>query len=179
MKRVIAWLRGINVGGHRVTMGELKAHFESFGLSDVSTFLASGNVVFSTDRETGPDFIEALERHLEVKLSFPAPVVLRSVAETSEVAGRAEADGFEIVEGGSHYVVFLASHPEAGLRPELDGLESEMDRFVIVGREVHWLIEGKLSESPLFGRGIDQALRGSVYTMRNMNTVRRLTRRES
>jgi uncharacterized protein (DUF1697 family) len=42
-----AFLRGINVGGHRVTGPELRAPFEALGLTGVATFRASGNVVFA------------------------------------------------------------------------------------------------------------------------------------
>jgi|LSQX01.3.fsa_nt_gb uncharacterized protein (DUF1697 family) len=50
MKRYIALLRGINVGGkNKLAMSELKARFEKLGFTDVSTHLNSGNVIFSTD----------------------------------------------------------------------------------------------------------------------------------
>ena len=46
MSQYIAFLRGINVGGHRVKMDRLRAIFIELGLQDVSTFIASGNVLF-------------------------------------------------------------------------------------------------------------------------------------
>ncbi|NNK48375.1 MAG: DUF1697 domain-containing protein, partial [Gemmatimonadetes bacterium] len=51
MRQYIAFLRGINVGGHRVKMNRLGELFEELGLSNVSTFIASGNVIFWTDSE--------------------------------------------------------------------------------------------------------------------------------
>jgi uncharacterized protein (DUF1697 family) len=44
----VAFLRAINVGGRFIKMAELAAHFESLGLADVSTYINSGNVLFST-----------------------------------------------------------------------------------------------------------------------------------
>ncbi len=63
MPRYIAFLRGINLGKRRLPMSQLRSSFEELGFSDVKTFIASGNVVFSsnvrayrqpggTDRET-------------------------------------------------------------------------------------------------------------------------------
>ncbi|MDC7235247.1 MAG: DUF1697 domain-containing protein [Spirochaetales bacterium] len=50
----IALLRGINVGGNRkVEMKRLKALFEASGYTEVSTYLNSGNVLFSSSREQG------------------------------------------------------------------------------------------------------------------------------
>jgi uncharacterized protein (DUF1697 family) len=45
MGRYIAFLRAINVGGHTVKMELLCRLFESFGYSNVETFISSGNVV--------------------------------------------------------------------------------------------------------------------------------------
>ena len=46
MSKHIAFLRAINVGGHNVKMDDLRQLFESLGLSNVETFIASGNVIF-------------------------------------------------------------------------------------------------------------------------------------
>jgi uncharacterized protein (DUF1697 family) len=49
MKTYIALLRGINVSGHKlIKMSELKTVFESCGFSNVTTYIQSGNVVFSS-----------------------------------------------------------------------------------------------------------------------------------
>ena len=47
--KYIALLRGINVGNSvRITMKELKTLFENTGCSDVSTYINSGNVIFTS-----------------------------------------------------------------------------------------------------------------------------------
>lgn len=47
--RYIALLRGINVGGNNpIKMSELKACLEAAGLQNVCTYIASGNVLFSS-----------------------------------------------------------------------------------------------------------------------------------
>ena len=48
MPRFVAFLRAINVGGHVVTMDQLRAAFQELGFDDVETFIASGNVIFSS-----------------------------------------------------------------------------------------------------------------------------------
>jgi uncharacterized protein (DUF1697 family) len=54
-----------------------------------------------------------------------------------------------------------------------------VDRFEFSGREVYWLIHGKLSESPLFGMGLAKMMGGASTTMRNMTTVRKLVAKYS
>ena len=64
MPRLIAFLRAINVGGHNVTMAELRGLFESLSLKEVETFIASGNVIFSSPSGD----IRALQRKIEKQL---------------------------------------------------------------------------------------------------------------
>lgn len=55
----IAFFRGINVGGkNKVVMSDLKKCLEELEFSNVSTYIASGNVIFETDKK--PDEIKML-----------------------------------------------------------------------------------------------------------------------
>jgi uncharacterized protein (DUF1697 family) len=55
----ITFLRGINVGGkNKVLMSELKTCMENLGFSNVSTYIASGNVIFDSDKK--PEEIKSL-----------------------------------------------------------------------------------------------------------------------
>lgn len=45
-----AFLRGVNVGGKNIIkMADLKQMFALLGINDVSTYIQSGNVLFSSD----------------------------------------------------------------------------------------------------------------------------------
>ena len=46
--RYCAFLRGINVGGTKLNMADLKTEFEAAGFTGVITVLATGNVIFSS-----------------------------------------------------------------------------------------------------------------------------------
>lgn len=45
-----AFLRGVNVKGTTMKMAEVCAVFEKAGMKDVSFVLASGNILFSSDK---------------------------------------------------------------------------------------------------------------------------------
>ncbi len=55
--KYVAFLRAVNVGGRLVKMDVLRGIFEKLGLTEVSTFIASGNVIFESDG--APDDLEA------------------------------------------------------------------------------------------------------------------------
>lgn len=71
MPRQVAFLRGINLGSRRLKMDELAAVFEGFGVDDVATYLASGNVVFTAGRTDLRALERGLEQHLESSLGYP------------------------------------------------------------------------------------------------------------
>ncbi|MDD3140287.1 MAG: DUF1697 domain-containing protein [Lachnospiraceae bacterium] len=49
MKRYVALLRGINISGkNKISMAELKKGFTEIGFTEVTTYLNSGNIVFSS-----------------------------------------------------------------------------------------------------------------------------------
>jgi uncharacterized protein (DUF1697 family) len=61
MTRYLVLLRGINVGGrNKVPMAALRELLESHGHTKVSTYIASGNVILSSDRTAA-----AIKRELE------------------------------------------------------------------------------------------------------------------
>lgn len=176
--RRVAFLRGLNVGGHRVKMDRLRALFEEMGFEGVETLLASGNVVF--DGTTGdPAELEArIARGLAEGLGYEVPAFVRTLDEVAALLDEGPVSPDEL-DGPdhAHYVLFLAGAPGAEERAAFADLDSERDSFRVHGREVHWLSRGKLSESPLFGGEFERATRSIPNTMRNANTLRRLVER--
>ncbi|MFH1763735.1 MAG: DUF1697 domain-containing protein [Gemmatimonadota bacterium] len=175
MPQYIAFLRGINVGGHRVKMDHLRNLFKELGYVDVATVIASGNVVFSSPSRDMEGLRFELERHLANDLGYEVATFIRTPAELKEIAALAPSLLAPTTSSGlSLYVLFLSTPADSGLRSRLSEHGSAIDEFRFSGREVYWLIQGKLSQSPLFGAGLEKALRGLPFTMRNMTTIGKL-----
>jgi uncharacterized protein (DUF1697 family) len=175
MPHFIAFLRGINVGGHRVKMDRLRTLFEDAGFEDVSTFISSGNVLFSSQWEDAEVIREGIELQLKEQLGYEVPTFIRTPNELDAiVAHEPPARAGDDVGYASHYVILLDGPASESLRVKCMELESDSDRFSFSGAEVHWLLRGKLSESPLFGRRLEEATRGVRTTTRNINTLQRI-----
>lgn len=72
MKRYVAFLRGINISGkNKISMSELKVEFEAAGFLEVSTYLNSGNVAFSSDAD---DIESVIEKMIADKFGFKVSV---------------------------------------------------------------------------------------------------------
>ena len=87
MKTYIAFLRGINVGGHKkILMADLKLLLESIGLQDVQTYIQSGNVVFKSKEET--NLASKIAKAIETKYGFIVPVLVKKASELSEILSK-------------------------------------------------------------------------------------------
>ncbi len=172
MPRHIAFLRGINVGGHRVKMEELGRLFGGLGFSDVSTFIASGNVVFESPNEDCPGLEREIEGHLETELGYEVATFIRSITELEAIV--AVEPGVAADPEHSLSVVFLHAPPDDEARRALSDLQSAFDEFRVKGREIYWLCRGRLTESPAFEGGFAKAMGTTPTTTRKITTLRRM-----
>lgn len=91
MKSYVALLRGINVGGkNKVPMADLREVFETAGHAHVSSYIASGNVLFSS-AESATTLEQSLERAIEARFGFPILVVVVSHAALRRIVDKAPA----------------------------------------------------------------------------------------
>jgi uncharacterized protein (DUF1697 family) len=82
VNRYVAFLRGMNLGGRRITNEALRAHFEALGCEGVATFRASGNVIFESAGRPAA-LTTTLEDGLAEALGYEVPVFLRQSAASS------------------------------------------------------------------------------------------------
>src|SRR5207247_9646708 len=82
----VALLRGINVGGrHKVPMADLRGVVTSLGHTGVSTYIQSGNVLFSTAEDDTAKLAAALEAAIEGRFGIWSSVVVLSRDELTRV----------------------------------------------------------------------------------------------
>jgi uncharacterized protein (DUF1697 family) len=104
----VAFLRGINVGGHhKIPMPALKKAFEAMGFKNVRTILASGNVVFEPAGKKDEDLEATIVRGLAGAFGFPVPVLLRSIREIAALVAVDPFKGLAPSPDTKLYVTFL------------------------------------------------------------------------
>jgi uncharacterized protein (DUF1697 family) len=107
MSRYVALLRGINVGGKNlIRMSALKSCFEEQGLQGVATYIASGNVLF-TSSEKAPALTARLEAVLAARFGYEASVVLRTGRQMQSIVAGAPAGFGEQPARYRYDVIFL------------------------------------------------------------------------
>jgi uncharacterized protein (DUF1697 family) len=172
MPRYAAFLRAINVGGRNVKMQDLRAIFESLGLSNVETMIASGNVIFDSPSRNAGNLERKIEEALENRLNYHHHTFLRTPAQLSEIVAH---QPFDSADAESHYVYigFLPEAPDAASRKKIIALSSTQDELYLHDREIHWLCRTKFSESKISGALLEKIL-GKPATLRNSTTVRKI-----
>lgn len=105
--RYVALLRGINVGGkNKVAMSDLRSAFESAGFTSVTTYIQSGNVLFSS--EMARQSVESeIERLLEAHFGLSLVVVVRSHREFRNLVGNAPSGFGDAPDTYHSDVIFL------------------------------------------------------------------------
>ena len=125
--RYAAFLRAINVGGRTATKDRLVAPFEACGFVNVSTFRASGNVLFEAPGNSKPKQAE-IESALEAELGFEVPVFLRSAAQLAKIAALDPFSAKQLkASKGKLQVAFLPKKPTKAEAAEALALELESD----------------------------------------------------
>lgn len=168
MKRCVAFLRGINVGGIRVAMPELKLAFERLGCKNVKTYLNTGNVAFDAP---GPlaAMKPPLERELSKTFGYEAFVLLYE----GESLGAVIA-GYPFPRDEVHhaYVVFVG---DEAVFDELKAVAAASDEPTAAGAGVlYWKVKrGESTETPL-SKILAKAKYKETTTIRNLNTLEKM-----
>jgi uncharacterized protein (DUF1697 family) len=167
-----AFLRGMNVGGHRLTNDELRAHFAAMGFTDVASFRASGNVVFAGAAQPEEAVRERIERGLQAALGYAVPTFVRTAAEVTAIAATRPFDAERLRTAGKLQVGLLAAPAPPRARARALALAGDADGLVFDGRELYWLPSGGVLDSALDMTSLARTL--GAMTIRTMGTIEQL-----
>jgi uncharacterized protein (DUF1697 family) len=174
MSKYVAFLRAINVGSHTVKMDQLRRIFEDMALSNVETFIASGNVIFNSTSRNTKALESKIEGYLHKALGYEVATFIRSIPELADIAGYDPFVGSDPnAPGNPLYIAFLGSPPSSESTRKLESCASDVDTFHIHGRELYWLLHGNFSDSEFSGARLEKIL-GTPATVRNITTVRKI-----
>jgi len=163
MTAYVALLRAVNLGGRQLKMDDLKRIASKLGLSSPRTFIASGNLLFRSDRKEAA-LKHDLERALEAHMGKPVGVMIRTA---DEIAATVAANPFAGEPGNRVVAIFLDEAPPADAASSATNVADE--RLALGHREIYVHYPTGQGRSKL---KIKAAARG---TARNMNTVAKLT----
>ena len=168
MSTRIILVRAVNVGGTQLPMAELREIATEPGANDVSTYIASGNLIADVPG-TGTDFDRALEKAIEKRYGWfrdqnPPAAQLRKAL---------DAHPFEVTEPKYSYVSFLAGKPTAEAIAKAKTYETGDDQWQVIGTELHIRYANGAGRPQMKSDSIGRALK-VPGTARDLNTVKKL-----
>jgi uncharacterized protein (DUF1697 family) len=183
MSTHVGLLRGINLGGrNKVAMADLRGLVSELGHADVSTYIQSGNVLFTTAADADTSALAAgLTRAIADKLGVSSPVVVVSREELAQIVAAnpfpAEPDPRRV------HAVVLSEPPWPDLAVKLDAARaksaaaSEADQVLAIGRTLYLHTPAGYGRSVLAEallRVVSSPKSGATGTARNWATMTKL-----
>ena len=173
MNVYVALLRGVNVGGNSmISMRALKESFETMGSTHVTTYINSGNIIFTTKQNDPRKLETKIEQMLSQEYQLSSKVVVRSLAEMEELV-RGLPRSWNGDSSWRYNVIFLRHTIDSeDILAELPA-NSDIEEVVYRPGTLLWSAQaaqmnqtkmGKLSSRKIF----------QDMTVRNLNTTKKL-----
>lgn len=167
MKKWIALLRGINVGGnHIVPMKELVKSMEENGFSHVKTYIQSGNVVCKYPTPPANKISELIESRFGFK-----PVVF--ILSSEELIRAIENNPFPTNVGKALHFFFCDEEPGSIDYAFLDEWKKDTEAYKMIEKVFYLYAPDGIGRSKLAEK-MGKALKDVTMTARNYNTIRKL-----
>ena len=174
MKKYIAFLRGINVGGNKkVPMAELKKVLEKIGLKNVKTLLASGNVVFEADSDKIDELQDSISSAIEKAFKFPVPVLLRSFTDIQKIIALDPFKNITITPQTRLYVTFLTKKVQDKASSNFVSKDKSFNILSKTKSEVFSVLDLSITGTPEAMSALEKEF-GKEVTTRNWNTILKL-----
>ncbi|MBI3125094.1 MAG: DUF1697 domain-containing protein [Ignavibacteriales bacterium] len=171
LERYAAFLRGINIGGHKkVPMADLKKMLEKIGFSNVQTILASGNVVFDSAEKNLAAIKETIEKKINEVFGFQVKTIIHSMNELKSLVSSDPFKGIEVTKETRLYVTFLSHKPKSTFKAPYQ----TPDKLFQILKATDYALFGVLSVKDAHSvdamNFIDKEF-GKEVTTRNWNTI--------
>lgn len=174
----VAFLRGINVGGKvLVKMTDVKKIFESLSFKHVQTVLASGNIIFETDKRTAKELASVIEEALVKKYERPIGVLVRTVESLQKIFEQRYFKDVEITPATRCYVTFLSETPTSKLKIPYSSPEKDFTILAMTGTELVSVLTLGENRGTVDAMAIIEKEFGKKVTTRNWNTIEKILRK--
>ena len=178
MKRYVAFLRAINVGGkNKISMSDLKVCFEELGAVDVKTCLNSGNVIFSHQEMNEVNFHDQLETTINKRFHLNIPVFILSQEELEDILSNApDWWGSDDKETYDNLIFIMPPITSVEVCSELGEPKEEIEKITNYGNTIFWSFNRKEYQKTNWWSKTTNTKSSKKLTIRTANTVRKVVK---
>lgn len=169
--RYCAFLRGVNVNGTAMKMADVCEAFAGAGASEVTSVLASGNIIFSSE-DTAENLRANLEKALSDRFNYEAFLFLKTPAQIRQIA---ETNPFP-KEADFHIYIFVGERNiERRLEEQfLATARIPGENAKVLGDTFYWRVPKTRTLESSFGKILGKKEYKSKFTSRNLNTLEKI-----
>ncbi|WP_395973722.1 DUF1697 domain-containing protein [Chryseobacterium cucumeris] len=169
-----AFLRGVNVKGTNMKMAEVCQVFKDAGMKDVSSILASGNIVFSSDKNV-EELKTILEKAMSDHFSYEAFLFVKT---QEEIEVFWNSIPFEKNESLHIYSFVGIPGVEKVLMEEFQkAAQAENEKAEIINGIFYWQIPKGNTLDSTFGKVLGKKSLKDQFTSRNVNTFEKILKK--
>jgi len=169
----IALLRGVNVGGNnKLPMKQLAALLETLGLSDIKTYIQSGNAVFRGPKGPPAALAQVIASAIEETFDFRPQVIVMSKDDLAKAVAANPFPEGDNEDGRSLHLFFLGQTPKKIDATALDAVKHPTERWKANGPFFYFHAPEGFGTSKLATKA--EKCLGVPATARNWRTVREL-----
>lgn len=129
----IALIRAVNVGGAKLPMAQLREIATELGATDVSTYIASGNLLY-TPPDAFADFDRALEQAIESRFGYFREVISRTA---DQLEAALQVHPFEVLNPKYSYVYALTGTPTPKAVNDFESRDFPTESVKVIGDDLH------------------------------------------
>ncbi len=171
MKAYVALLRGINVGGHKlIKMELLRQKLARVELSDIKTYIQSGNIVFKSEIEEVRIIEQIIVSAIVEEFGFEVPVFVREVSYFEKLLAENPFCNNNI-ETSTLHITFLS---ESTNSPHISD-ENKGDTYKIIEDKAYLCLQNKYHETK-YSNSYFEKLYKSNATTRNWKTIQEIVK---
>lgn len=169
----VAFLRGVNVGGNSiVSMAAIKEALVTLGLSDVRTYINSGNVIFSTRASDAQQLASRIEKALEHHTGIAIKVLVMDHKALKRMVDAIPRDWVDDRTMRTYVLMLWKELDDRGILDRLP-MKPGIDELRYTPGAVVWRVDrenvgrshmNRIAGTPLYKK----------ITMRSANTMRKL-----
>lgn len=169
-----AFLRGVNVNGTSMKMAEVCKVFSDAGMSEVSSVLATGNLIFSSDKSAA-DLKIILEKAMSEYFNYEAFLFIKTEIEVKAIL---ENSPFQNLEDSHIYAFVGTENSEKMLLEEFDhSQKTENENAQIIEHIFYWQVSKGNTLDSDFGKVLGKKSLKNKITSRNLNTIEKIVKK--
>lgn len=176
-EKYVAFLRGINVGGHhKVQMADLRKELTALGFENSITILNSGNIIFDSTLVDLAEMENKIAVHLENHFGFPIPTIIRKWETIQTFIEDNPFKAYELTKDLRFYVSFLKKDKQSDLKLPWTSLDNSYKIIEKRNNNIFSILDLSMAKTPKAMNIVEKNF-GKDTTTRNWNTIGRIEKK--